>query len=194
MDVLISIIFPKIASVSKIIEKPLQNKLFPFSKENTVLLLKNELFFTLVSTFLPNIKKSRALWKKMIYIRKTCVLTFNKKNKIFFQNPIPNKFNGGGKSKTDKIEYFFVLTEISGRIFGRKFWKSAESKFCAKIITTFRGFEFGPKEKKLCHFKVSGCKIFKKCVYPPHWKWRGSTWQLLFGMIKKHVYFAILQN
>ena len=171
MDVLISIIFPKIASVSKIIEKPLQNKLFPFSKENTVLLLKNELFFTLVSTFLPNIKKSRALWKKMIYIRKTCVLTFNKKNNFFFQNPIRKKFNGGGKSKTHKIEYFFGLTEISGRIFGRKFLKSAGSKYMAKINTTFRGFKFEAIEQKLFNFKVKKWKKFKNDFYHPHRKW-----------------------
>ena len=73
---------------------------------------------------------------------------------MFFQNPIRKKFNGGGKPNTHKIEYFFGLTEISGRIFGRKFRKLAESNFMAEIITTFRGFEFEAIEQKLFNFKV----------------------------------------
>ena len=81
-------------------------------------------------------------------------LAKTKKNKIFFQNRIPKKFNGGGKPKTYKLTYFFELTEISGRIFGRKFLKSAESNFMAEIITTFRGFEFEAIEQKLFNFKV----------------------------------------
>ena len=100
-------------------------------------------------------------------IPKTYVLTLNKKNKIFFQNRITKKFNGGGKLKTHKMDYFFELTEISGRIFGRKFLKWAESKFVARLMATFRNFEFGSKTKKLCNFKVRECKIFKNSVYPP---------------------------
>ena len=75
----------------------------------------------------------------------------------------------GGKRKTHKIDYFFELTEIYGPIFGQKFLKWAESKFVARLMATFRNFEFGSKTKKLCNFKVRKCKIFKNSVYP-HWK------------------------
>ena len=73
----------------------------------------------------------------------------------------------GGKPKTHKMGYFFDLTEISGRNFGRKVRKSAECKFVAKLIPTFRGFEFEAKTKKLEGFKVRECEIFENRFYPP---------------------------
>ena len=71
--------------------------------------------------------------------------------------------------------YFFDLTEISGRNFGRKFPKSAKWKFVAKLIPTFRGFEFEVKTKKLEGFKVRECKIFENRFYPPPLKMKGPN-------------------
>ena len=71
------------------------------------------------------------------------------KKENFFSKLNTEKIQWGGKPKTHKIGYFFGLTEISGRIFGRKFRKSAGSKFLAELMATFCGFEFEAKTKKL---------------------------------------------
>ena len=111
-----------------------------FLKENVLFYQKKCIFWHSVRTFLPQIKICGRVSKKMMPIPKTYVLTLNKKNKIFFQGRPPKKFNGGGKLKTHKKPYFFHVTEISGRFFGRGGRKSARWNFLAMVVPSFCGF------------------------------------------------------
>ena len=74
---------------------------------------------------------------------------------------------GGGESKSHKIDYFFGLTEISGRFPGRGPRKLAEWNFLTQLTTNFCGFEFGSKEKKLDSFKVREWRSLKNKFHPP---------------------------
>ena len=132
LDIRTSIICLKIGYVSKSIEKSLENKLFVFSKENRVVLLKNELFSTSVVKFLPNIRVTSALWKKTIYIRKTCVLTFNKKKKIFFQNRTSKKFNGGVSQKLIKWTTFGGWQKFLAEFSTGNFWNQPSENLSPK--------------------------------------------------------------
>ena len=124
------------------LEISIENAFFflQFLKENVLFCQKKCIFWHSVRTFLPQIKICRRVSKKMMPIPKTYVLTLNKKNKIFFQGRPPKKFNGGGKLKTHKKPYFFHVTEISGRFFGRGGRKSARWNFLAMVVPIFCGF------------------------------------------------------
>ena len=97
----------------------------------------------------------------------TYMLTLNSAQQKVSKKLIFAKIEGGGESKSHKIDYFFGLTEISGRFSGQWSQKSAGSNFIAQFTTNFRGSEFGPKEKKLDLFKVRWWRNLKNRVHPP---------------------------
>ena len=164
--------------------------LLAFQQENVLFSSKVVLFERTVSTFFSKMKFPRNQQKKVIPISRSYVLTLIKKIKNFFRGDLSKKFEGGGKPKTRKKQYFFGLTEISGKHLGRLVHKLAEWNFLAEISPSFSGLNFDWKIKKLYNFKNRRCEILKNTVYHPLQKWTFPIPQRIPGMTR-YIYWEI---
>ena len=111
----------------------------------------------------------------MIYIRKTCVLTFNKKNKIFFQNPIPKKFNGGGVSqKLTKLNTFLFWQKFLAEFSAGNFENRPSQNFVPKSSPPFVVLNLDQKKKSYVILKSVDAKFSKNAfTSPPPLKMKG---------------------